>query len=1365
MESESGATSRSTTARLRGVRWLRVVLLLVASVTVVLAVAVVVTLRMDLGPSLARLVEQQASARISRPVHIGALSLQLGRGRVEARDILIEGRVPTDRPFLRAARVSVALDWSQLVQRRPRLIVTDIEADDWQMLVERFADGDSFIRFRSPGGPSRFDTDVRAIRGTHGQFAFEDHTAPWSILAPNLDIAVTNREGFTGAASFRTGRIAIDTYVPFAADFTSHFSITGPKLHFDRIVLDSDGAQTIATADIDMSRWPEQFYYVNSHLQLQRMRELFFAAEPWQMAGAGDFDGTVRIFRDGYDVAGNFTAPDAGVYAYRFPNAYGSLHWTPRHFGVYAGGAEFSGGQATFSYNYGPRGVPGETPTHRFDASYANVEATQLSAFYQLTGTRFAGRLDGHNYLEWPNGRFAEHRGEGHVVLTPPAGVTLMGESLDAARAADPDHTAREWGPFAPMPLPTAVAASLRAEYRYDEARVAVSRGTFATEHSRLAFDGQTAWGGASSFTVAATSGDLQETDQVLAGILTDLGAPTAVIPLGGWGTFSGTLTGPLAKPRIEGDVMAEDVRAWDTLWGVGTAHVTVENGYAQVRDGHMRTGDSDMRAEGRFSLGYPRADHGEEIDARIWAERRDIDSLRHAFELDDYPVTGLLSGEVHLTGGYESPVGFGTMSVADLVAYDEVFQSGDASLRFDGAGVHVDGITAHKWEGRVTGSAQLQWAGTYAFEATGTGIPAEHITLLEYPYMQPSGPVQFTAAGSGTFDVPSYDARFTLPNLWVAQEPVGVVTGTAHLRGKEVSGDMEASSGQLSLTATATMGLTYGYPADMRFRLHDTPLDPYARVLWPTLEPSNTAVASGSLHVTGLLDFPETFAMQAQVDRLDLSIYDYPVHLARPLLVSMDRQVVHLDACEFVGDQTRLSVAGSVSLADERVAVRVAGDANLGIVQAFAADVRASGRATLTAAVDGPMREPLLSGTAVIADGRFRHFSFPNALDGVNGTIRFDQRGLRVDDVTATIGGGRVQFGGRIDLDGYAPGALSLTARGDGMRFRYPEGVRSTVDADLAVRGTAAAPLVAGTVRVQSASLTRRIDPGSGLFDFGGRSETPAAAAAPSATPIALDVQVLVPSTLRVENNLARLVASADLQLRGTVARPVLAGRAEVDKGEITFEGRRYVMTRGTIDFTNPTRIEPFFDLEAQTRVRVPGQTYQVLVRAVGTAERLQPELSSNPPLPTGDVIALLFGDARRTQGAGDAEVRALQNPNELQRDLLTTRATQLLATPLSSQVGRVVEQTFGVDTFQVSPSIFDPYAQSTSRVNPSARVTIGKRVSERAYLTFSRSLNSSLNDQILLLEYDASDRLSWVLSRNEDATYAVEMRRRHVF
>ena len=165
----------------------------------------------------------------------------------------------------------------------------------------------------------------------------------------------------------------------------------------------------------------------------------------------------------------------------------------------------------------------------------------------------------------------------------------------------------------------------------------------------------------------------------------------------------------------------------------------------------------------------------------------------------------------------------------------------------------------------------------------------------------------------------------------------------------------------------------------------------------------------------------------------------------------------------------------------------------------------------------------------------------------------------------------------------------------------------------------------------------------------------------------------------------------------------------------------------------------------------------------AAGTTEQLRPTVSSIPPLPTAEVLALLFGDVQRTE---NVELRAHKDPTQTQTDILRARATQALASPISSEVGKVVEQTFGVDTFQLTPSIIDPYSQQTSRLNPTARVTIGKRVSDRVYFTFSRSLGTTFNDQIVLLEYEESDLLSWILSRNEDQqTYALEFRVRHAF
>ena len=249
-------------------------------------------------------------------------------------------------------------------------------------------------------------------------------------------------------------------------------------------------------------------------------------------------------------------------------------------------------------------------------------------------------------------------------------------------------------------------------------------------------------------------------------------------------------------------------------------------------------------------------------------------------------------------------------------------------------------------------------------------------------------------------------------------------------------------------------------------------------------------------------------------------------------------------------------------------------------------------------------------------------------------------------------MGEGPVQFGGRIGFEGYMPGELNVTVRGQDMHLRYPEGIRSTVDVDLSIRGNFRAPTIGGTVTVKSAVWTRRIDtPGtSSIWSRNRRPPAGGVAAAPPVVPLRFDLQIAVPSTLRIDTNLVRLVASADLTLRGTYDRPMLFGRADIQRGEVSFEGRRYRVTRGTIDFTNPDRIEPFFDVEAETNVRVPGgQTYRVTVGATGTTARMSsPKIESDPPLPTADVLALLLSDVQRTDVA--PELRAARAPTQTQ-------------------------------------------------------------------------------------------------------------------
>jgi hypothetical protein len=646
---------RGGVSRVRATKAVRYLTILLSTVIALLAAAVVVSVTVDLGPAARREAERLGTNYIERPLHIGTLRIRLLTGRVLLEDVRIDGLKTDDRPFFTAKQIAVSLDWAPAFARKPDIVITSLEMTDWQMLVEKWADAHNFPKFGrdrpKPTGPRPLTVTLRWLRASRGQFAYEDHDLPWSIICPNLTVDIGNLPKYHGTATFSGGTVAIQQFVPMWIDMkTARFAIDGPRIQLDRIDFDTDGAKTVASGVVDTAHWPEQIYQVRSQVQFPRMRELFFKSEPWNVTGAGDFTGTFHLSKAGPDLAGTFASDLASVNAYRFPSLYGSLRWTKSAFDVWDAGSQFYGGDAKFTYSLKPLGAQ-VRPTHRFDATLAGVDLEQFTDFEELPGLRFAGTASMRNVLEWPAGRFSEHRGEGQIFVAPPSGVSPMPPALTAARAAGADRTRREVGRFAPMPLAPHLPIAGDVTYRYGPDDVTFDGGRFATERTHVTFEGSTAWGERSRIAFHVTSRDWQESDQVLAGIITDFGAPTGPVPFGGRGEFDGVMLGPFRNPRVEGTFSGDELRAFDTLWGGGSGRIVFENKYVNVTGGHVRLGDSEIFADGRFSTGYPREDRGEEIDARFRVVRRDLDSLRHAFQIDDYSVSGAMSGEFHLTG------------------------------------------------------------------------------------------------------------------------------------------------------------------------------------------------------------------------------------------------------------------------------------------------------------------------------------------------------------------------------------------------------------------------------------------------------------------------------------------------------------------------------------------------------------------------------------------------------------------------------------------------------------------------------------------------------------------------------------------
>ena len=1365
----------------------RVVRRTVAVASVILAVVFVLSLTMDIGPSLRERAETAGSNYLKRTMHIGEMSVRIWDGAYVFRDLTIDGVTPQSRPWLVAKEIVVKMPNRRSLFSK-QVVIDSIEMSDWKMYVEQTPDGHSFPSFpRRSGGPRTWTTTLKYVRASRGEFAYDDRGTPWSVIARNIDVTVAKPNAeYRGSARFSNGLVSIQDYVPFRADMDTTFKIDGGRVVFDAINLATDGARSVLKGDVNMAHWPEQMYSIRSTIDLPRMRQIFFADDTFELAGTAEFNGTFHLFKGdvrpdgkpsgGRELKGTWRSPTLSVNDYRFDEVGGSVRWLPRSLEVHDASGRLYGGEADFEYSMAPLGVAGVKPTNTFDATYRGVDLSELSDYFELQGLQLAGRASGDNLIVWPSGRFGEREWTGEVTVVPPAGTTLMTRTMPVAELLARLPRNQKPGEFSPhlprgpVPIGGTLSYSLGPEW------IEIGPSRIATPTTYVEVEGRTAYGERSQMPFHVSSSDWQDSDRLFAGMLTAFGNRTRVIPVDGYGTFDGVMYDAFRRPRIQGKFTGENIRAFDVTWGSVTGDAVIENSYADVKDVVVRAMDgSEIQVNGRFSLGYPRSDGGEQINARINLMGRPVADLKHAFDIDDYDFDGTLSGQFTVTGEYERPFGSGTMTVTEGIAYGETFDMASADVKLEGDNVRLENIRAAKGAGQGTGFASITWDGVYSFNFTGSNIALETLTLMEGSKIPLSGVIDFTAGGSGTFDSPKFDVRGSIADFFVADEGIGRVYGELAIDGDLLTARrLEASSARFVADGRGTIRLDDTRDTDLTFTVSNTSLDPYIRAFQPQLSPYTTAIASGTLRVYGELTSFDNLLFDASVQALDIRLFDFPLRNpddpARPgqrlpIRMALDRNSFRILDAQLVGQDTQLTIAGTVDLLNEMIAMRFDGGANLRILEGFTRNVRSTGRADVKAALSGPMRTPMLSGNMEINEGRIRHFSLPHALDRINGVVTFDSNGINLDELTARIGGGPVTFGGSIGIDGYRPGLVDVTIAGENMRLLYPGSaspwLRATVDADLTVQGTVEELILGGNVTVLDAMYTKEFAAGVNIFDFG---QTPVGGAAPATTPtlpLVYEVGINAPSTLRAENNLLRdVVARADLQLVGTFDRPGLIGTIDLDRGDVFFGGKRYQVRQASIQFNNPSAIEPFFDIEAGTRVRVPGETYNITITAAGPNPISNMVFSSDPDLPDYQLFALLLSDIAPSRDVEQRQYAGITPQEQLFRDQLTRQLTGAV----SSEISQAAQRAFGIESFNLSTTLLDPNQQS-ARLDPAARVTILKRVGNRVYLTYSRSLSSTTRDQVIVVEIDQTDQLSWILSRNEDGTYALDFRLRRTF
>ena len=292
----------------------------------------------------------------------------------------------------------------------------------------------------------------------------------------------------------------------------------------------------------------------------------------------------------------------------------GSLVWLKDRFAVTHADADFYGGRARMAYALEPLG----SPTGSTAKFHADVESADLATFrrdFSFRGLQPVGRFDGDLTLEWPSGHFAKgKRGGGGFVVTPPGGVALATSELTplppsspvtapepaAPGAADKKPEFDKYLAVGPFPM------GAHVDFTLDGDGMTFTRSWAANPSTYVSFDGRTTFDGTARLPFHVTSRDWQASDRLLAAMLSAINRePTGAIEVAGRGTFDGEMTGAFNKPRIEGEFAAEQMKAWDVLWGRARGHLVIENRYLDITDGIIgERPETSIRTKGRYSLG-----------------------------------------------------------------------------------------------------------------------------------------------------------------------------------------------------------------------------------------------------------------------------------------------------------------------------------------------------------------------------------------------------------------------------------------------------------------------------------------------------------------------------------------------------------------------------------------------------------------------------------------------------------------------------------------------------------------------------------------------------------------------------------------
>ena len=805
---------------------------------------------------------------------------------------------------------------------------------------------------------------------------------------------------------------------------------------------------------------------------------------------------------------------------------------------------------------------------------------------------------------------------------------------------------------------------------------------------------------------------------------------------------FQGNASGTLARPAIQARIVGRQLSVEDVA--IGAAEVVVEGSTKQLRAA-VTLADLQTQLNGTYFW----ANRNFSVEGAFDSFR--IETVRPLLPVDLRDLNGVLSGKFTLKGNARS-----------LLSSEGHLQFGESTLTYSGTQFEIaEGSTLDWAKERLWPQVQLRSndgsltiAGSMPIRKSGTLdlLISGNVSLTAanrfIPDWNLSGTSEIKAEVRGSLNKPVFTGVASIHNAaaFDSQHRVSVrdVEGQLELQETSINVNVHGNVNGAQSTISAAIPVEKG-AGKIQVSMRQLDIS--------TFLPQGAAAGSIDLDVTaeGFGVKPRDWNGTATANLSDITLQENTIHFDKPVRLDLSAGVLTLAPFEMnAAGLLHLEGGGSIRLSTNELNAELKGSGDLSLLSDFVPQLQANGPVEISLTASGTTAAPVFTGMLRTEGALLRSTDYPILLEEIRLVAPFDVKGIHVTSFSARSGGGTVEGHGGMSWRNGKPRALNFEITGRNVGLNYPEGLRSQLDGQAQIRGPVDSLILSGDVGILRSQFRDNIDYRDRLINTLLSQKQTIELPSTSTARLQLDINVKTIEDFEMNNNIAKLHASAALHLAGTMDSPRLTGDVRLRRGSRLFlENNEFYVEHGMLTFYGTRQLNPVVDAVLTTSVidEDEFQEYRITIPLQGQLDQLaDAEPTSEPSLQKGQIFSLLLTH-RKTE--------------------LTVAASLIFQQQLASYLtGKLffnfqerLAGALGFSRFTIAPEDL-----ISSEQNPGARVILGKELLPGLAVQYS-ALLSQHSESTWLANYRLRNRLNILFVDQEDGSYTGGLRHKLLF